>query len=63
MEGRSSVFVYSKSICQFIHRIEGGGGGITDRTYQKVFKALRIDYSTLAEIFNKKAAAREKELV
>lgn len=46
-----------------IHRIEGGGGGITDAIYQKVFKALGIDFSTLAETFNKKAAAREKELV
>ncbi|MGW6255151.1 MULTISPECIES: helix-turn-helix transcriptional regulator [Bacillati] len=27
-----------------IHRIEGGSGGITDKTYEKVLKALDVDW-------------------
>lgn len=46
-----------------IHRIEGGSGGITDTTYQKVFNALDIEISDLAEVFKKKSESLKKELV
>jgi transcriptional regulator with XRE-family HTH domain len=36
-----------------IHRIEGGSGGVTDRTYEKVFKALKITGDDLAEALKK----------
>jgi DNA-binding XRE family transcriptional regulator len=36
-----------------IHLIEGGSGGITDKTYGKVFAALEISNADLAEAFNR----------
>ncbi|MEK4671542.1 helix-turn-helix domain-containing protein [Niallia sp. FSL R7-0271] len=36
-----------------IHRIEGGSGGVTDKTYQKVFTALKLSQDDLAEAFKK----------
>lgn len=47
-----------------IHRVEGGSGGVTDTTYQKVFAALEISNEDIAEAFKKKPTEfREKELV
>lgn len=48
-----------------IHRIEGGSGGITDTTYQKVFTALGVSDEDLSEAFKKKSTKRyrERELV
>jgi transcriptional regulator with XRE-family HTH domain len=48
-----------------IHRIEGGSGGITDKTYDKVFAALELSGDTIAESIKKKSINRdmERELV
>lgn len=48
-----------------IHRIEGGSGGITDTTYQKVFTALGVSGDQIGEAFKKKSTKRfrERELV
>lgn len=49
-----------------IHRIEGGSGGVTDTTYQKVFAALEISNDEIAEAFKKKSTSlkqRELELI
>lgn len=42
-----------------IHRIEGGSGGVTDKTYDKVFNALRITQDDLGDAFKKKSTNRE----
>ena len=34
-----------------IHRIEGGGGGITDKTYDKVFRILGISNEEISKSF------------
>lgn len=44
-----------------IHRIEGGSGGITDKTYQKVFFALDLSADEIGEAFKKKSTRRFKE--
>lgn len=47
-----------------IHRIEGGSGGITDTTLNKVFAALEITHDEIGEAFKKKSINRSnKELV
>lgn len=47
-----------------VHRIEGGSGGITDTTYQKVFAALEISNDDIAEAFKKKSTRfKDRELV
>lgn len=38
-----------------IHRIEGGSGGVSDETYAKVFKALKIQEKEIAEFFMERA--------
>jgi transcriptional regulator with XRE-family HTH domain len=42
-----------------IHRIEGGSGGITDTTYQKVFDALDIPFQDAVAFFFKTQGQRE----
>lgn len=44
-----------------IHRIEGGSGGITDTTYEKVLHALNVDWQEAVEFLadRKKKAQRE----
>lgn len=46
-----------------IHRIEGGSGGITDKTYEKVFGALELSNNDIAEAFKKKFTKRITDLV
>ena len=43
-----------------IYRIEGGSGGITDKTYQKVFNVLEITPEDIAEAFDKKKFIKQK---
>lgn len=43
-----------------IHRIEGGSGGITDTTYQKVFNVLDVNFNEVVTAYKKKP---KKELV
>lgn len=46
-----------------IHRIEGGSGGITDTTYEKVFAALEVTNEDIANAFKKKSSnGNHKEL-
>lgn len=42
-----------------IHRIEGGSGGITDTTYEKVFHALKITNEDLEEVLKKTPLKQE----
>jgi len=43
-----------------IHRIEGGSGGITDTTYEKVFKALDLNWQdVISFVSEKKKVNRE----
>jgi transcriptional regulator with XRE-family HTH domain len=44
-----------------IHRIEGGSGGITDTTYQKVFAVLGVYNDDIADAFKKKSINRHRE--
>jgi len=46
-----------------IHRAEGGSGGITDKTYQKIFDALAITPEDMADALSKKSNAGERALV
>lgn len=47
-----------------IHRIEGGSGGITDKTYDKVFATLGLSHEDIATAFKKKSTnPRVPELV
>lgn len=45
-----------------IHRIEGGSGGVTDTTYEKVLRALDISWEDAIAYFEEKKKA-QKELV
>ncbi|SDJ00929.1 helix-turn-helix transcriptional regulator [Natribacillus halophilus] len=38
-----------------IHRIEGGAGGVTDNTYDKVFDVLEISGEEIGEYFLQKS--------
>lgn len=46
-----------------IHRIEGGSGGISDETYAKVFKALKLQEKEIAEFFMNKANSDSTTLI
>lgn len=47
-----------------IHRIEGGSGGITDKTYDKVFEALNIDPQEAINFFlERKNYKVQRELI
>jgi len=45
-----------------VHRAEGGGGGVTDHTYDKIFSALDISNDDIGDAFKKKST-KSKELV
>lgn len=45
-----------------IHRIEGGSGGITDTTLEKVFAALAVSYDDIAEAFKKNSINQDRKL-
>lgn len=46
-----------------IHRIEGGSGGITDTTYQKVLEALELDWEEVAEFLAERKKKAQKRLM
>lgn len=43
-----------------VHRIEGGSGNITNKTYESVFKVLKITSKELGEAFTEDAAKKLK---
>ena len=45
-----------------IHRIEGGGGGITDTTYFKVFDVLGVKDEQIVNFLVERETGRERKL-
>ncbi|MGX2962116.1 hypothetical protein JNUCC23_23235 (plasmid) [Peribacillus sp. JNUCC 23] len=46
-----------------IHRIEGGSGGITDKTYEKVLGALNIGWEEAVIFLAERKKKAQRELV
>ena len=46
-----------------IHRIEGGSGGITDTTYEKVLRALDVDWEEAVTFLAERKKKARRELV
>lgn len=58
------LFSRPKVSTKTIHRIEGGSGGITDTTYDKVFSVLEINLKEAVDFFwkgEKINGVKEKE--
>lgn len=53
----------SKVGVRTIHRIEGGSGGVTDTTYQKVIEALELDWEEVIEFLAERKKKARKILI
>jgi transcriptional regulator with XRE-family HTH domain len=42
-----------------VHRVEGGSGGITDKTYSSIFNVLGISNDDIGDAFKKKSTNRD----